>query len=183
MSNYVILGVKEGATIVEIKTRYRILCKEYHPDKTGGDRNKTAKFLLIKDAYEALLKGDSGKVTQNKKYNTNSNFSRKQDVRGTYRFITIKSDNIGYIVSFSVHDVDEITIDGKNFNRVGTYDVKWKEGIVNLRVKFKDAKKADYTFKIKLYDSGNYSAEVNYKVKPPKQSTYSRVKDWVNKLF
>lgn len=180
MDNYSILNLKSGATIVEIKARYRVLCKQYHPDKTGGDKDKTEKFLAIKDAYEALLVGDNG---TSKNYNKNnygsqtkdSNFKSKKKV-ATYSFITIKKDSVGYLVSFRVYGVSEIEIFGKSYNRIGTYNVSGVEGIVNLRVKLEEAKRAGYLFKCRLYDdNGNY-AEVTYKVKPP--SIFSKIKEF-----
>lgn len=43
-----VLGVKATATKEEIKSRYRVLAKENHPDR-GGD---PAKFAKISEAYE-----------------------------------------------------------------------------------------------------------------------------------
>jgi len=52
-ANYAALGIKEEATDDEIKTAYRKLAAEHHPDRSndGGE-----KFRLVKDAYEALRK-------------------------------------------------------------------------------------------------------------------------------
>jgi curved DNA-binding protein CbpA len=49
--HYKILGVKRSATQGEIKDQYRILSKQYHPDKFGGDEQK---FKEIAHAYEIL---------------------------------------------------------------------------------------------------------------------------------
>lgn len=58
MNNYEILGLKKGATLKEIKAKFRELAKKHHPDKGGNQ----ATFVKINNAYEALLKGDSGEV-------------------------------------------------------------------------------------------------------------------------
>ncbi len=52
-ANYAALGVTEEATDDEIKSAYRKLAAEHHPDRSndGGE-----KFRLVKDAYEALRK-------------------------------------------------------------------------------------------------------------------------------
>lgn len=56
-----VLGLKPGVTLPEIKTAYRSLAKEFHPDKLSGmsqgiiDLAKE-KFLLIQDSYEYLNK-------------------------------------------------------------------------------------------------------------------------------
>jgi curved DNA-binding protein CbpA len=128
-NNYVILNLKQGATIAEIKTRFRILCKEYHPDKTGGDKDKTAKFIIIKDAYEALLKGDGGNYNKQAK---DSNFRKeKYKKTATYKFVTIKKDKKGFLISFDVYGVETISIFGKDRNNIGTYDVSRDYGRVN----------------------------------------------------
>lgn len=168
MSNYVILGIKPGASIIEIKSRYRVLCKEYHPDKTGGDKIKTAKFITIKDAYEALLKGDSGSNTTYNKQTKDSNFREEKSKKtGSYKFISIKKSNKNYLVRFDVSGISYITIRGKNGRKIGYYNTIKSEGIVDLLVSFEAAKKGAYVFKCKLVDNRDYFAEVTYKVKPP----------------
>src|SRR5262245_23917006 len=48
------LGVGETASADEIKKAYRKLAKKFHPDATGGDKAKEAKFKEISEAYETL---------------------------------------------------------------------------------------------------------------------------------
>ncbi|MBD3315970.1 MAG: DnaJ domain-containing protein [Chitinivibrionales bacterium] len=48
---YVILGVSKDATADEIRSAYRRLAKEYHPDRYGED---SAPFLRIQEAYDVL---------------------------------------------------------------------------------------------------------------------------------
>lgn len=52
--HYRALGVEPSATIPEIKTAYRRLAQQYHPDKTNHDPYATAQFAAIKEAYETL---------------------------------------------------------------------------------------------------------------------------------
>ena len=54
MSHYETLGVANSATPEEIKSAYRKLAKEHHPD-LGGD---VTKFQQISEAYETLSDGD-----------------------------------------------------------------------------------------------------------------------------
>lgn len=56
---YKILGVPETASASEIKKAYRKLAKRYHPDATGGDKTKEARFKELSEAYEVL--GDEKK--------------------------------------------------------------------------------------------------------------------------
>lgn len=51
---YAVLGVTETATADELKKQYRKLAKQFHPDATGGDKTKEARFKEISAAYEVL---------------------------------------------------------------------------------------------------------------------------------
>lgn len=56
---YRVLGVAETASADEIKTAYRKLARQFHPDVTGGDKAKEARFKEITEAYETI--GDEKK--------------------------------------------------------------------------------------------------------------------------
>ncbi len=51
---YEILGVRKGATDVEIKKAYRRLAQKYHPDLNKNNKDAEAKFKEISQAYEVL---------------------------------------------------------------------------------------------------------------------------------
>ena len=55
MDLYVILGLEQGATELEIKRAYRRLARRFHPDINPGDRMAEARFRQILDAYETLM--------------------------------------------------------------------------------------------------------------------------------
>lgn len=59
---YEVLGVKKNATESEIKTAYRKLAREWHPDVAKDKANAEAKFKEINEAYQVL--GDSKKRAQ-----------------------------------------------------------------------------------------------------------------------
>lgn len=59
---YKALGVDAKATADEIKKAYRKLAKQFHPDSTGGDKGKEARFKEISNAYDVL--GDAKKRAQ-----------------------------------------------------------------------------------------------------------------------
>src|SRR5215467_14148273 len=56
---YKALGVGEKASADEIKKAYRKLAKQFHPDSTGGDKAKEARFKDVQNAYDVL--GDAKK--------------------------------------------------------------------------------------------------------------------------
>ena len=51
---YKILGVNEDANQDEIKSAYRRLAKQYHPDANPGNKQAEEKFKDISEAYEVL---------------------------------------------------------------------------------------------------------------------------------
>ncbi len=51
---YEILGVDKGATEEQIKSAYRKLAKQYHPDLHPGDAQAAEKFKQINEANEVL---------------------------------------------------------------------------------------------------------------------------------
>ena len=51
---YKVLGVERGATEKEIKTAFRRLAQQCHPDKNPGDKHAEDKFKEINEAYEVL---------------------------------------------------------------------------------------------------------------------------------
>src|SRR6476661_4931707 len=51
---YEILGVKRSASEQEIKSAYRQLAKECHPDRNAGDKEAERRFKELNEAYEAL---------------------------------------------------------------------------------------------------------------------------------
>lgn len=59
---YAALGVESSASADEIKRAYRKLAREYHPDSTGGDKGKEARFKEISSAYGIV--GDPAKRAQ-----------------------------------------------------------------------------------------------------------------------
>lgn len=58
MNYYDVLGVGRDADAVTIKKQYHKLAKEYHPDKTKGDKNKQDTFIEIQTAYSTLSDKD-----------------------------------------------------------------------------------------------------------------------------
>src|SRR5262245_12512138 len=51
---YEILGVRKGADEKDLKTAFRKLAKQYHPDANPGDKTAEHKFKEINEAYNVL---------------------------------------------------------------------------------------------------------------------------------
>lgn len=71
---YKALGVAPSASADEIKKAYRALAKKYHPDSTGGDKAKEARFKEVSQAYEVL--GDDAKRKKYDAMRANPGFGR-----------------------------------------------------------------------------------------------------------
>jgi DnaJ-class molecular chaperone len=54
MNPHKVLGVAPNATPSEIKTAYRKLVKEHHPDRNGGSESSARKFQEVQSAYDML---------------------------------------------------------------------------------------------------------------------------------
>ena len=92
MNPYEILGVKPGASQDEIKSAYRKLIKQYHPDQFGDNPLKNLaqeKMIEINKAYEKLTKNPNtnygNSSSSNSSYNNSS--SSFSDFQGIRRFI------------------------------------------------------------------------------------------------
>ena len=51
---YAAIGVTSHASLDDIKKAYRRLARQYHPDSTGGDKVKEARFKDVQAAYDVL---------------------------------------------------------------------------------------------------------------------------------
>ena len=49
------LNLDVSVTITELKARYKLLVKRYHPDVTGGDKKSEERFKQINEAYETIM--------------------------------------------------------------------------------------------------------------------------------
>lgn len=52
---YRLLGLRTGASYEEIKTSYRRLARQLHPDINPGDQQAKDKFIQVNEAYRFLL--------------------------------------------------------------------------------------------------------------------------------
>ena len=50
-----VLDLDISVTVTELKSRYKLLVKKYHPDITGGDKKSEERFKQINEAYELIM--------------------------------------------------------------------------------------------------------------------------------
>lgn len=90
---YQVLGIQEGASIKEVKSVYRKLALQFHPDKNTLDQEST-KFKMIIEAYQTLRTEYKNKIRTNsseKYYDKDS--KKKSDFNSqTYSWGARKSD-------------------------------------------------------------------------------------------
>lgn len=58
---YAVLGIASNATLAEIKTTYRKMASQLHPDKNASS-DAPAKFRNVQEAYETLSDIDKRKT-------------------------------------------------------------------------------------------------------------------------
>ena len=95
------LGLPRDASLKDIKAAYRRLAREFHPDKNQeGDEDTTDIFLLIVEAYEALMdeelrhKYDNGEDVQaeiKRRAQANRNY---QDMKFQYDPRDVKDETV-----------------------------------------------------------------------------------------
>jgi DnaJ-class molecular chaperone len=154
---YYILGVKETASIDEIKIAYRKLSVKFHPDKNDGDAFFTERFKEIQEAYEVLANDQKRKNydfaknsgnNQSHRGNTGSNFSPEiesftcdkssfeYDEPITFRWKTINADMVKISPFGVVPPIGEKTYKVKNFKSASLiFEITAENTNINRQVK------------------------------------------------
>lgn len=161
MNNYDILGINPGASKEEMKKRFRELALKYHPDKKPYGNSE--KFIQIQTAYEELLKGNIGKIFSERP--TYSKPSSKERKKGGWKVNGVSKDNVCYYVDCYLDNILTVEIRGKNFNKIGSYNIT-RNGTHKLVLDKQDIKKADYLLRIKFSDE-YYYGETELIIKKP----------------
>lgn len=173
MNNYSILGLKKGATLVEIKTQFRCLSKQLHPDVNGGDKNKTDRFLAVSAAYQELLDGKTGEVNP-----TSYRGKKKDDTESSYQFTGVKTEKNKYVFSMFLYNVERVEISTNNGRIIGEYNTKGITWDVNLTLDKSLLEGTDYLVKLRLISSNGGHAVKGHKIKKP--SFWDKV---IDKMF
>lgn len=79
---YEILGVKTGASDIEIKKAYRKLALRWHPDKNADKAEADKKFKEIAEAYEVLSDPQKRRIFESQGH---SAFEAKQPTESSFR--------------------------------------------------------------------------------------------------
>lgn len=88
MNPYEVLGLNPGASQDEIKSAYRKLIKQYHPDKFIDNPLQDLaeeKMIQINEAYDALTKnGGNNNYTNNSYNNSSTNYNNSNTYSNNY---------------------------------------------------------------------------------------------------
>jgi hypothetical protein len=105
---YKILGVSQDATVSQIKSRYQLLAKKFHPDHDGDD----SVMSLINEAYQVLSNPQKKyqydhKDDQPKATSSSTNYSQRQQTNSTHSTYqsTNKSQSKTYTQTKSRQDI------------------------------------------------------------------------------
>ncbi|AWZ47800.1 molecular chaperone DnaJ [Clostridiaceae bacterium 14S0207] len=136
---YEVLQVRQGASRDEIKSAYKKLAKQFHPDQYGDNPLKDLaeqKMMEINEAYEYLMKNTSDSYSQrqnsynnqNNNYNTSNNQSYDNSTGDIYQRIRmdINSGNLSaaeqQLNNVAFKDAEWNYLMGLIYLRKGWYD-------------------------------------------------------------
>ena len=120
MNPYEVLGVKQGASQEEIKSAYRKLVKQYHPDQYGDNPLKDLaqeKLAEVNKAYDMLKNGGG-----NTSYNSSSN-----GYNGSYNtgYNSYSSNTAIYAEVRSLIQMRSISVAESKLNAIKQRDAEW----------------------------------------------------------
>lgn len=92
---YHVLGLKKGATELQIKEAYKVLARKHHPDRNPKDPGARDRFIEIKEAYEELIERKTSSPVMAQMEETNAEFRRA----GGYRRVFL---GVGAVVTLLV---------------------------------------------------------------------------------
>ena len=196
MSNYKILNLPDNASKDDVKKAYRKLSKIYHPDINGGDSKKTAQFVKIKEAYEAIISGNTGINYPKNGYNTKQNtgykshYSYDKNIKESFEVINgyfLKNGN--YVFNIKTSYIQGLYLVNKDYRSNLYYDLsswdlkKPSYNDADIEISAKNLKNQNYVLEFRIigWVSGNITYK-KFKIKKPK-STISKIFDKVLGIF
>ncbi len=120
MNPYEVLGVKQGASQEEIKSAYRKLVKQYHPDQYGDNPLKDLaqeKLAEVNKAYDMLKNGGG-----NTSYNSSSNGYNASYNTG---YNSYSSNTAIYAEVRSLIQMRNISVAESKLNAIKQRDAEW----------------------------------------------------------
>lgn len=152
---YYILGLRQTASIEEVKKAYRKLSLKFHPDKNDGDEFFAERFKEIQEAYETLVDNSKRKtyddlknnISTNRHTNSGTNFNPYIEY-----FKSIKSDfEYDEEVSFSWKTINADKVVLKPFGSV--------QPIGQKSYRIKDFKNTNLTFEL-IAENSNIGRQI-----------------------
>ncbi|RRJ87415.1 DUF805 domain-containing protein [Paenimyroides tangerinum] len=135
---YSILKISRSASSIEIKTSYRNLSKQFHPDVNKAP-NASSIFIEIKEAYEVLI-DDARRIHYNQLLDYAIHQQNKQ-INSTPKISVFYCDNaefsVGDVVTFTWEVSDADVVELRPFGKVansGTKKIRIIEVSTNLLV-------------------------------------------------
>ena len=174
---YYLLGLKQTATLEEIKDSYRRLAKKFHPDVNNGDPFFAERFKDVQEAYEIL-----SDITKKEKYDNNLNAPRKTD----HRESTITNPEIIYFNSDS-NDLtlgENITFSWKTVNADTVILEPFGQVIPSGKItyKIKDSKNGQLIFILKAKNSISNKSIENKIFAKIKKHQHEKTNDNINNV-
>ena len=152
---YYLLGLKQTATLDEIKDSYRRLSKKFHPDVNDGDAFFSERFKDIQEAYEILSNSERRKIYDLKYSKKSESSSNNSNFSPEIEFFTADKSEV-YIGEEIVFNWKTINADDVKIIPIG--DVNPIGSLIYL---VRHTKSKEFEFKITEYKFEDFDIDIN----------------------